>query len=74
MLDDIDSVDRPATKTSGIEVTPEMIAAGVAALAKYAIDGDLGSSIECWESAVISVFRVMALRIPGLRLTGAEDH
>jgi hypothetical protein len=38
MTDDTDSVDRPALKPSEIEVTPEMIEAGVDVLKDYFYD------------------------------------
>ena len=63
MTDATDFADRPASKEPEIVVTPEMIEAGVAALSECMIDGDLGSSRECLESAVISVFRDMTLRM-----------
>ncbi len=55
MDDDTDSVDRPAHKESEIEVTPEMIAAGVSEFFNY--DRDFSNE----NDVVRSIFIAMTL-------------
>jgi hypothetical protein len=74
MSDDTDSADRPASVESEIEVTPEMIEAGLRAIESCSIDGDFGSSIAVRRELAILVFRSMASRSIGLHQIPAEVH
>jgi hypothetical protein len=73
MAHDIGLADRSARSENRIEITPEMIAAGVKAVRDYAIDGDLGNSVSVREELVTSVFSEMIGALRGKQYLPAND-